>query len=117
MFVLGLGWILLGVALLLTFWVAAGQTPGMRFLSIRIEDYDGSPRLGPRRACRRLVGLVLAVIPFGLGLLGIMTRDDRRGFARPARGHRRRSRVDTAVAPWSQGPIAANRLARHARRG
>ena len=65
---------------LLTFWSTAGQTPGMRLISIRIEDHDGSPRLGFRSARRRLVGLILALIPFGLGLLGLLTRDDRRGF-------------------------------------
>ena len=52
----------------------------MRLLSIRIEDHDGSPRLGFRSARRRLVGLILALIPFGLGLLGLLTRDDRRGL-------------------------------------
>ena len=82
---------------LLTFWSLAGQTPGMRFLSIRIE-HEGSPRLGPRRACRRLVGAVLAAIPFGLGFLGVITRDDQRGF------HDRRAdtdvvRVDPVAAP------------------
>ncbi len=79
--VFGLGsWILFGSLYLLTFWATAGQTPGMRLLSIRIEDHDGSPRLGFRGARRRLVGLVLALIPFGLGALGLVTRDDRRGF-------------------------------------
>ena len=39
-----------GPLYLLTFWATAGQTPGMRLLSIRIEDYDGSRRLGIRRA-------------------------------------------------------------------
>ena len=53
----------------------------MRLISIRIEDYDSSPRTRPpRRAFRRLVGLALAVIPFGLGLLGVLTDDDRRGW-------------------------------------
>ena len=69
-----------GSAYLLIFWSAAGQTPGMRLISIRIEDHDGPPRLGFRRPCRRLVGLILALIPFGLGLLGLLTRDDRRGL-------------------------------------
>ena len=79
--VFGLGsWILFGSLYLITFWAAAGQTPGMRLLSIRIEDHDGSPRLGFRSARRRLVGLVLALIPFGLGLLGLLTHDDRRGL-------------------------------------
>jgi uncharacterized RDD family membrane protein YckC len=97
----GLGsWIIAGSAYLLTFWSLAGQTPGMRFLQIRILA-DGSPRLGFRRARRRLVGLVLALIPFGLGMLGVLTRDDRRGF------HDRHAgtevvRVDPVAAPWSR---------------
>ena len=77
----GLGsWVIFGSAYLLTFWATAGQTPGMRLISIRIEDHDGSARLGFRGARRRLVGLILALIPFGLGLLGVLTHDDRRGF-------------------------------------
>jgi uncharacterized RDD family membrane protein YckC len=79
--VFGLGsWVVFGSVYLLTFWAAAGQTPGMRLLSIRIHDEDGSRRLGFQRARRRLVGLVLAMIPLGLGALGLVTRDDRRGF-------------------------------------
>ncbi len=79
--VFGFGaWILFGSIYLLTFWATAGETPGMRLLSIRISDDDGTPRLGFRGARRRLVGLVLALIPFGLGALGLLTRDDRRGF-------------------------------------
>ena len=73
-------WVVFGSAYLLIFWSAAGQTPGMRLISIRIEDHDGSARLGFRSARRRLVGLILALIPFGLGLLGLLTRDDRRGL-------------------------------------
>ena len=56
-----------------------------------------------RGARRRLVGLVLALIPFGLGLLGVLTRDDRRGLLGPPRRHRRRP-VDPSIAPWSQPP-------------
>jgi uncharacterized RDD family membrane protein YckC len=78
--VFGLGsWIVFGSVYLVTFWATAGQTPGMRLLSIRIEDHDGSPRLGFRRARRRLVGLVFSVLPLGLGLLTLLIRDDRRG--------------------------------------
>jgi uncharacterized RDD family membrane protein YckC len=73
-------WLFFGSAYLVVFWALAGQTPGMRVLSIRLEDYDGSRRLGSRRARRRLAGTLLSLIPFGLGFLGIVTRDDRRGF-------------------------------------
>ena len=88
--VFGLGsWVVFGSAYLLIFWATAGQTPGMRLISIRIEDHDGSPRLGFRSARRRLVGLILALIPFGLGLLGLLTRDDRRGLWDRRAGTRR----------------------------
>jgi uncharacterized RDD family membrane protein YckC len=97
--VFGVGaWIIVGSAYVLTFWSLAGQTLGMRFLSISIVA-AGSRRLGFRRARRRLVGLVLALIPFGLGLLGVLTRDDRRGFPD------RRAGTDVIpvdrAAPWS----------------
>jgi uncharacterized RDD family membrane protein YckC len=93
-------WVIFGGLYLFTFWSLAGQTPGMRFLSIQIE-HEGSRRLGPRVARRRLVGTVLSIIPFGLGFLGVVTRDDQRGF------HDRHAdtdvvRVDPTAAPWSQ---------------
>jgi uncharacterized RDD family membrane protein YckC len=97
-FAFGTGaWILVIYLYAMTFWSLAGQTPGMRFLGIRIE-HDGSPRLGPRRARRRLFGALLALLPLGLGFLGLVTRDDRRGW------HDRRADTDVvraaAAAPW-----------------
>ncbi len=97
-------WVFFGGLYLFTFWSLAGQTPGMRFLSIRIE-HQGSHVLGPTVARRRLVGLVVAVIPFGLGLLGIVTRDNQRGF-QDRHADTDVVRVDRAAAPWSQ-PVAA----------
>ena len=67
----------------------------MRFLSIRIE-HQGSPRLGSHVAGRRVVGMVLAAIPFGLGFLGIVTRDDQRGFRTASPD----TDVDRAIDPW-----------------
>ncbi len=99
--VLGAGaWILIGSAYLFTFWSLAGQTPGMRILSIRIEK-DGSRRLGGRVARRRLGGVYLSVLALGLPFLGEITRDDRRGY------HDRRAgtdvvRVDPILSPWAQ---------------
>jgi uncharacterized RDD family membrane protein YckC len=78
--VIGLGaWILLGIAYSTFFWSLAGQSPGMRILGIRIESH-GSRRLGLRRAFRRAIGLLLAMLPLGLGLLGILTSERRRGL-------------------------------------
>lgn len=72
-------WFLLGSLYLFTFWALSGQTPGMRFLDIRIER-DGNPEIGARSAFRRLVGFWLSVIPLCLGFIGVLVRIDRRGF-------------------------------------
>jgi len=75
----GIAWLALGSLYLFVFWSLSGQTPGMRFLDIRIE-HDGQRAIGPRRAFKRLVGFWLAAIPFCLGFHGVLTRLDRRGF-------------------------------------
>jgi hypothetical protein len=49
----------------------------MRFLGIRLSER----RLPPRRAIRRLLGLGLSVITFGIGFLGIVLGEGRRGWA------------------------------------
>lgn len=72
-------WLVFGAAYLFIFWTLAGQTPGMRFLGIRM-DWQGKTRLSPRAAIRRLFGFALAVIPAGLGFLGILTSGQRRGW-------------------------------------
>ncbi len=73
-------WLVTVSIYLTTFWSLAGQTPGMRLLGIDIVTEDGDRRIGLRRAFRRLVGLLLALIPLGLGLIGVILRDERRGF-------------------------------------
>jgi uncharacterized RDD family membrane protein YckC len=72
-------WLVAGAMYLLLFWSLAGQTPGMRFLGVVITA-DGTHEIGFRRAARRLVGLVLAAIPLGLGFIGILLGDRRRGL-------------------------------------
>lgn len=69
-------WLGFGAVYLVGFWSLAGQTPGMRFLGIRLD----SDRLPPRRAVRRLIGLGLAVLAFGLGFLGIVFRERRQAW-------------------------------------
>ena len=61
-------WVVAGSLYLVSFWALAGQTPGMRFVLHRLDSQDGR-RIGLRRAVRRLVGLVLAILPLGAGLL------------------------------------------------
>ena len=75
----GIAWLGLGSLYLFVFWSLSGQTPGMRFLDIRIER-GGERAIGPGHAFKRLVGFWLAAIPFCLGFLGVLLRLDRRGF-------------------------------------
>ena len=61
------------------FWALAGQTPGMRFLSIRLM-HDGSAEITFGRAVRRVLALILALLPLGLGYLAILRDPRRRGW-------------------------------------
>lgn len=69
-------WLALGALYLAGFWSLAGQTPGMRFVGIRLN----TPRLSLRRSIKRLIGLGLSVITFGIGFLGIVFREQRRAW-------------------------------------
>jgi uncharacterized RDD family membrane protein YckC len=71
-------WLTLGAVYLVGFWSLAGQTPGMRFVGIRLGVDDRALPL--RRSIRRLIGLALAAIPFGIGFLGILFDVRRRGW-------------------------------------
>lgn len=65
--------------ILVSFWALAGQTPGMRFLSIRLLQ-NGSREITLGCALRRLFGLLLALAPFGLGYVAMMRDPARRGW-------------------------------------
>jgi uncharacterized RDD family membrane protein YckC len=103
-------WIVAGSLYLLAFWTLAGQTPGMRFVRIVLVAPEGR-RLHPRRALHRLFGLALSAITLGLGFLGIVFRDDRRGWQdRFAGTDVVYEELAAAVAPWSE-PVAGGGLA------
>ena len=51
----------------------------MTFFGLRILDESGGP-VPPRQDMRRLIGFALALIPFGLGFLGILLDERRRGW-------------------------------------
>lgn len=103
-------WIALGVLYFIGFWSLAAQTPGMRFFGLRL-GVEGRG-LAPRKSVRRLAGLFLAAIPFGLGFLGILTDERRRGWQDRLAGidvlYESR---EASVAPWStldaQQPLGA----------
>lgn len=68
-------WLTFGAVYLLGFWSLADQTPGMRFVGIRLEE-----RLLLRRSIKRLVGLGLSVLTFGIGFLGVAFGAERRAW-------------------------------------
>ena len=65
-----------GGVIFAAFWALVGQTPGMRFLAIRVI-HEGSRTLTFGCAVRRALGLIVSVVPLGLGFLAIL-RDPRR---------------------------------------
>lgn len=76
----GAGVWMIGAAVYLTvFWTLEGETPGMRFMRIKLALVDGR-ELRPRDSIRRLFGMALAAIPFMLGYLPVLTNDRRRGL-------------------------------------
>jgi len=70
-------WLAMGSVYLIGFWSLAGQTPGMRFVGIRLSER----RLPLGRSIKRLFGLGLSVVTFGIGFLGIVFRERRRDWA------------------------------------
>jgi uncharacterized RDD family membrane protein YckC len=104
--VIGAGaWAVASSLYLIGFWALAGQTPGMRFVRIELDSPLGR-RIGLRQAVRRLIGLVLAILPLGLGLLGVVFSDQRRGW-QDRFGATQVIYSDTgpAPAPWSKDPL------------
>jgi uncharacterized RDD family membrane protein YckC len=70
---------IIGGALFVTFWTLAGQTPGMRFLSIRVVQ-PGSTDVKLRCATRRIFGVLLSLLPLGLGFFAILRDPQRRAW-------------------------------------
>jgi uncharacterized RDD family membrane protein YckC len=95
-------WLVAGGIYLVSFWALTGQTPGMSIVGIRVVA-PGSPRVTMRIATRRLFGFVLAALPLGLGFLGSVFSERRRGL-QDVIGH---TEVHYALserqAPWSDG--------------
>jgi uncharacterized RDD family membrane protein YckC len=96
-------WVGLGSLYLVAFWSLAGQTPGMRFLGIRLSE----ERLPLRRSLKRLIGLWLSVVTFGIGYLGVVFGEQRRAWEDRFSGafviyDERRPEP----APWSRPPPA-----------
>ena len=76
---LGSGWLLVVGTYFVLFWSAAGQTPGMRLLRVRVLG-PGGTRLSIGRSVVRLVGLVLAIVPLFAGFVPVLFTERRRGL-------------------------------------
>jgi len=73
--------VLAGCGIFAAFWALAGQTPGMRFLAIRLTRSDGSREITFGRALRRAFAVILSLLPLGLGYLAILWDPHRRAWA------------------------------------
>ena len=74
----GLGQII-NIAYTIGFWVWRGQTPGKMALGVRIATEDGeTPSLG--RAILRYFGMIVAILPLGLGLFWIGWDSKKQGW-------------------------------------
>jgi uncharacterized RDD family membrane protein YckC len=72
-------WSVVVASYFVLFWTLTGETPGMRLMALRVVGGTGEPpRLG--RALVRLVGMILAAIPFFAGYALILFDDRRRGL-------------------------------------
>jgi uncharacterized RDD family membrane protein YckC len=77
--VLGVLGCLTAGGILAAFWALVGQTPGMRFLSIRLVGED-SREISARCAIRRVLALTISLLPAGLGFLAIARDPSRRAW-------------------------------------
>ena len=69
------------VAYLVVFWTVAGQTPGMRAMGLRlVVTREGNQPPVAARALLRVVGLVIAIVPFFAGFLTILFDRRRRAI-------------------------------------
>jgi uncharacterized RDD family membrane protein YckC len=76
---LGVAWIIVGGGYFVLFWSAAGQTPGMRLMRLRVQR-PGGGGLSVGRAIVRAVGLALAIIPLFAGFIPALFDERRRAL-------------------------------------
>ena len=67
------------VGYFVVFWSTTGQTPGARFLQLRVQTAGGEA-LKPRVALLRAVGVLLAALPLFAGFVPVLFDKRRRAF-------------------------------------
>jgi uncharacterized RDD family membrane protein YckC len=77
---LSAGWVLVAGTYFVLFWSAAGQTPGMRLLHLRVRTAGGGG-LSVSRSTLRLIGLVLSILLMFTGFIPVLFTERRRGLA------------------------------------
>ena len=75
----GSAWGLTVTTYFVLFWSVTGQTPGMRAMGLRVVTADGTPP-SVWRAFVRLIGLLLAIVPFFAGFLPVLFDSKRRAL-------------------------------------
>jgi uncharacterized RDD family membrane protein YckC len=76
---LGIEWLVVAGGYFVLFWSAAGQTPGMRLMRLRVCR-PGGGGLSTGRAVVRAIGLALAIIPLFAGFLPALFDERRRAL-------------------------------------
>jgi uncharacterized RDD family membrane protein YckC len=76
---LGVAWVLVAGGYFVLFWSAAGQTPGMRLMRLRVRR-PGGGGISTGRAIVRAVGLALAIIPLFAGFIPALFDERRRAL-------------------------------------
>jgi uncharacterized RDD family membrane protein YckC len=76
---LGAGWVLIGGAYFVPFWSAAGRTPGMQLLRVRVRVGSGGPP-GVGRSIVRALATWISIVPFFAGYLPVLFDRRRRGL-------------------------------------
>lgn len=73
----------LGIFLHAAYWIVflggCGQTPGKMVLGLEVVSREGRA-IGYRRAACRWLGMLLAMLPLGLGFFGVLVTRERRGL-------------------------------------
>ena len=82
-----------------TFWALVGQTPGMRFLSIRLTC-QGSRDITFGLAVRRFLAVIVSVVPLGLGFLAVLRDPSRHAW------HDRLTGTEVVYDPVQRAPFS-----------